>query len=258
MARPEGLDKFRWVCGSRSDPTRHLIPKFYNGRNRTFFFGAFEHYVQERLQLGTMNTTVPIPAFLNGDFGALLTNTKVGTDALGRDIFAGQIFDPKTLRRVGGRWVADPFLGNMIPANRPSKVSANVIDIYRKSYQPMMPGFLTNNSALPLYNDPWFHQTQLTFKGDHSSSASSKLSGSLIWTQRPRILVDQGGVWDPLHADKTGGPFSRARNQEVASRAARLNHNWTLGPSLINTASFTYRQACVARSLWAFLQPHWN
>lgn len=166
-----------------------------------------------------MNTTVPIPAFLNGDFGALLTNTKVGTDALGRDIFAGQIFDPKTLRRVGGRWVADPFLGNMIPANRPSKVSANVIDIYRKSYQPMMPGFLTNNSALPLYNDPWFHQTQLTFKGDHSSSASSKLSGSLIWTQRPRILVDQGGVLGPSARRQNG--WTLFQGQKPGSRQSR-------------------------------------
>jgi outer membrane receptor protein involved in Fe transport len=219
-----------------------VIPKVYDGRNKTFIFGAFEHYVQERLQLGTMNTTVPIPAFLSGDFSALLTNTMVGMDALDRHVLAGQIFDPKTLRQVGNRWVADPFPGNVIPANRLSGVSSKIADIYRKSYQPMMSGFLTNNSALPLFNDPWFHQTQLTFKGDHSISAASKLSGSLIWTQRPRVLVDQGGVWDPLDADRTGGAFSRARTQEVTSRSARLSHNWTLRSNLINTASFAFNR----------------
>jgi hypothetical protein len=217
-----------------------VIPKIYDGRNKTFIFGAFEHYVQQRLQLGSMNVTVPLPEFLDGDFSKLLTTTQVGTDALGRPVYSGQIFDPKTLRQVGGKWVSDPFQGNIIPKNRMSTVSSKVIDLFRKHYVPMLPGVLTNNSARTYYNDPWFHQTQLTIKADHSISNNNKLIGSLIWIQRPRILVDQGGVWDPLDPTNTGGPFARSRKQEVTSRSLRLADNMTFGPNLINTLSVAY------------------
>ncbi len=67
-----------------------IIPKVYNGKNRTFLFGAFEQYEQQRLQLNQdYGTTVPIPDFLNGNFSALLTNNVVGQDALAG--FAGGV-----------------------------------------------------------------------------------------------------------------------------------------------------------------------
>jgi len=78
--------------GSAGGPV--LIPKIYNGRNKTFLFGAFEHYTQERYQLSQDYTsTVPIPDFLSGNFSKLLTSELLGKDALGRNVFAGQIFD---------------------------------------------------------------------------------------------------------------------------------------------------------------------
>jgi hypothetical protein len=225
--------------GSLGGPV--VIPRIYDGRNRTFVFGAFEHYIQSRLQLGAYDRTVPIPDFLDGNFSRLLTGNVIGQDALGRDVLEGQIFDPATLRQVDGKWVADPFTGNIVPKNRMSAVSTKIIDIYRNQYKPMIPDRLINNNAATQYNDPWFHQTQLTIKGDHAVSDSNKFSGSLIWTQRPRILADQGGIWDP-GSGETGGPLSRARKQEVTSRAIRLANNWNLRSNLINTASFGYNR----------------
>jgi len=219
-----------------------VIPGLYNGENKTFIFGAFEHYQQQRLLLGAMNVTVPIPEFLNGDFSKLLTTTQVGTDQLGRPVFGGQIFDPATLRQVDGKWVSDPFPGNIIPASRVSAVSSKILDVFKKQYQPMIPGQLTNNSARTLYNDPWFHQTQLTVKGDHLLTDNNRLSGSVIWTQRPRILVDQGGVWDPNDSTNTGGPFSRSRKQEVTSRSLRVADNHTFRPNLINNLSAAFNR----------------
>ncbi len=226
-----------------------VIPGLYDGRDRTFFFGAFEHYIMENFPLGPMNQTVPIPEFLDGNFSALLKNNIVGQDALGRDVYEGQIFDPATLRKEGGKWVSDPFLGNIIPANRISKTSAKVADLFRQQYLPMVPGRLTNNSALTLTNNPWFHQTQLTFKGDHAFSTRNKLSGSFIWTQRPRILVDQGdgttgdgSIWSPKDTNNWGGPLARSRKQEVSSRRATLTDNWTVRPNLINTLSVAFNR----------------
>ncbi len=234
------VDGQKLFGGSAGGPI--VIPGLYDGRDRTFVFGAFEHYYRESYQLGAMNQTVPIPAFLDGDFNALLTNTVVGKDALGRDVFAGQIFDPATLRQVGGKWVSDPFDGNIIPTNRFSRTSSKIVDIFRSGYQPMVSGRLTNNSALTETNNPWFHQTQLTLKADHAFSTSNKLSGSLIWTQRPRILVDQGGIWDPQDPNGWGGPLARSRKQEVTSRRVTVSDNWTLRPNLINTVSLAFNR----------------
>lgn len=212
------------------------IPKVYNGKNRTFFFGSFEKYTQSNYLLSqSYSSTVPIPEFLNGDFSKLLTGKLLGQDALGRDVYQGQIFDPATLRQVGGKWVSDPFIGNIVPQNRFSAVSKKVVDIYRQSYQPMIAGRLTNNSTITNANNPWFHQTQFVVKGDHAFSDNNKLSGSFTWSQRPRILADQGGVWDPT--DNTGGPFAKARFQKVTGRQLHISDNWTITPRMVNTLS---------------------
>ncbi len=219
-----------------------VIPGLYNGKDRTFIFGAFEHYWSERYQLGPMNQTVPIPAFLDGDFSALLTNTVVGTDALGRDVYGGQIFDPATLQKVDGKWVSEPFLGNKIPANRISAVSRKITEVFRQGYLPMVAGRLTNNSGLTEANNPWFHQTQLTMKADHNVSDKHKISGSFIWTQRPRILVDQGGIWDTQDPNGWGGPLAKSRLQKVTSRRVTLSDSLTLRPTLINTFSVAFNR----------------
>lgn len=233
-------DRQKLGGGSAGGPI--IIPGIYNGRDRTFIFGAFEQYNRESYQLGAMNATVPIPAFLNGDFSALLTNNVVGKDALGRSVYAGQIFDPATLRKVGSAWVSDPFQGNIIPKERFSKASSQIVEIFSKSYSPMVAGRLTNNSGLTETNNPWFHQTQLTLKGDHAFSTRNKLSGSFIWTQRPRILADAGGIWDPQDPNGWGGPLARSRKQEVTSRRVTLSDNWTLRPNLINTLSLAFNR----------------
>ncbi|MDP2995883.1 MAG: TonB-dependent receptor [Bryobacterales bacterium] len=230
-----------------------IIPKLYSGRNRTFVFGSFEKYTMSNYALSqSYGVTVPTPEFLNGDFSKLLTGKILGQDALGRDVIQGQIFDPKTLRQVSGKWVSDPFVGNIIPQSQFSGVSKKIVEIYRKSYQPMIPGRLTNNSTTTAANNPWFHQTQLTVKGDHAFSDANKLSGSFTWSQRPRILADQGGVWDPLDSEGAGGPLARARFQKVAGRQARISDNWTISPRLVNTFSAAlnrYRNPSTSKQL---------
>ena len=65
-----------------------VIPKLYDGHNKTFFFGNFDY---TRLRSGVLpgfGNTTPTDAFKAGDFSALLTGNQIGTDALGRPIFA--------------------------------------------------------------------------------------------------------------------------------------------------------------------------
>lgn len=81
-----------------------VIPKLYNGKNKTFFLFTGEKYRE-----GTpapLVSTVPTAAMKNGDFSGLV-------DASGRQIV---IYNPRTGRDVNGVWTRDPFPGNIIPA----------------------------------------------------------------------------------------------------------------------------------------------
>ena len=77
--------------------------------------------------------TLPTPDMMAGNFSALL-GPQVGTDALGRPILSGQIYDPSTTRVVNGQTIRDPFQGNIIPAIRISSISQTV-----QSYFPSLP-----------------------------------------------------------------------------------------------------------------------
>ena len=169
---------------------------------------------------------------LKGDFSQLLNTgaAPLGTDPGGNPIYPGAIFDPRT---------GLVFPGNVIPQGRISSTSGQITDIYRQGYLPQIDR-LINNSAITFYNDPDFKQHQISAKLTHRFSEKSQLSGSFIWTQRPRTLVDQGGIWDPNDPDQTGGPLSRGRRQDVGSRQARLSHSYTLSPNVINVANVTY------------------
>ncbi len=60
-----------------------IIPKLYNGKNKTFFFFAYEEYLESN-QL-TFSDTVPTAAFRNGDFSAISANGTCSLCAALRD-----------------------------------------------------------------------------------------------------------------------------------------------------------------------------
>ena len=89
-----------------------LIPKIYNGKNRTFFMFDFEgHRLRQPNQVG--ESLVPTQAFENGDLSALLNRH----DTSGNSLPSIQIIDPIT---------GSPFAGNIIPASRISPIAQNL------------------------------------------------------------------------------------------------------------------------------------
>ena len=81
-----------------------VIPKIYNGRNKTFWLSDYainhEHTVNLRV------ATVPTPEMLNGDFSF--------KDAVGGGL---PIYNPFSTRLVGTTWTRDPLPNNLIPKN---------------------------------------------------------------------------------------------------------------------------------------------
>ncbi|HET8550151.1 MAG TPA: carboxypeptidase-like regulatory domain-containing protein, partial [Bryobacteraceae bacterium] len=97
-------------------------------RNKTFFLGSYEGF--RRVRGATGRRSVPTAAMRQGDFSAQL-GAPVGTDALGRAVFANQIFDARTSRMVPGsnRYVRDPFPGNRIFADRIDPIAAKLLQM---------------------------------------------------------------------------------------------------------------------------------
>ena len=89
-----------------------LIPKHYNGRDKTFFFFNQKFFALSPPVPGL--TTVPTNAYRNGDFSGALTGRTL-TDSNGRQIPEQTIFDPNTERVVNGQVIRDQFPGNIIP-----------------------------------------------------------------------------------------------------------------------------------------------
>jgi len=119
---------------------RVWIPKLYDGRNKTFFYLAFEAFYQKQTTAGILQT-VPTVAMRGGDFSGALTGKVLGTDPLGRSIPENTIYDPRTNQTVGGQIVRDPFPGNIVPPSRLDQVALKV-----QSFIPLptRPGILNN------------------------------------------------------------------------------------------------------------------
>jgi hypothetical protein len=215
------------------------IPKLVHGKDKWFWYVAYEKYNESYAGGGSPTNTVPLPDWWTGNLGNYLTGDVLGQDALGRDVYRGAIYDPDTTRTVNGNVVRDMFPGNIIPLNRISTVSQNLGKIMLAHYKPEL-DTLTNNSFFPISNQAGFNQTQFSTKSDFQINSKQRLSGSFVFVDRPRTLLDQGGVWD--FTDPNGGPLSRARLQWVASHYIRLAHDWTISPTMMNHIQGAYNR----------------
>jgi hypothetical protein len=156
-------------------------------KNKTFFFVNADWTRFRSGVLPGFGNTTPIPAFREGDFSSLLTGNQIGTDALGRPIFEGQIFNPATTRVVGGIPVRDPYPGNVIPAGDPlrSQVAAQIAAILP---DPDRAGITNNVAGNPAGDQTWELDARvLLARIDHNFTPNARLSLSGFYNNRPSI-----------------------------------------------------------------------
>jgi hypothetical protein len=213
------------------------IPKLKVFKDKWFFYTAYEKYNESYAGGGSPTNTVPLSAWYSGDLSRYLTNQSLGTDALGNTVYRGAIYDPGTSQTVNNTLVRTMFPGNIIPKSRISAVSQNLAKIMLEHYKPQVMGpdgqeAMINNSFWPIANQAGFTQVQFSTKSDYLINSNHRLSGSFVFVDRPRTLLDQGGVWD--FNDPNGGPLSRARLQYVATHYIRLAEDWTISPTVLN------------------------
>jgi len=214
--------------------------------NKTFFFTNFDY---TRLRSGVLpgfGNTTPTDAFKAGDFGALLTNNQIGTDALGRPIFGGEIFNPATTRLVNGVPVRDPYPGNVIPGNDPlrSQVAAKVAALM---VHPDRPGTAFNVAGNPAGDQTWvLNARNILGRLDHSFTPNFKMSHSFYWNHRPSIrncgetsgcTTQFSGETEPQKNDTY---YGQGFYQRISTLHAHQQFDWVIRNNLLNHSTVAW------------------
>ncbi len=219
-----------------------IIPKVYNGKDKTFFFYSYEYF--RETQALTFTDTLPNAQYQAGNFSAISPNggagfnttlgvpaTAIATDALGRAVYANEIFDPTTRTTApNGAGVASPFMNNIIPLTRFSPVAVAV--------QGVLPA-LSNNALYNNYNgsNPGQRITSIpSIKVDQILGPKQKLSFYYQHTNTSAQYTTPNGNADGLPPLITGARGSIP----IGGPAIRLNYDYSVTPTLLAHAAIGY------------------
>ncbi len=156
-----------------------LVPKLYNGKNKTFFFFNWESGRQVAGSFGGI-ALVPPTALRQGDFSSI----------------AAPIYDPTTKQ---------PFAGNVIPSSRIAPYARKFLDGFVPAPNANDPGinFRGPRVAAPITQD------QYVSRIDHSFSSRDNLSGSYMFNT-------QADDTTPTFGFDTRGNRARGQNLSLA------------------------------------------
>ncbi|MDP3001232.1 MAG: TonB-dependent receptor, partial [Bryobacterales bacterium] len=180
-----------------------LIPKLYNGRDKTFWFASWEGF--RRRRASTLRLATPPAELRAGDFSGVAS-----------------IFDPLTGQiDAAGRIVRQPFSGNQIPKNRMEPSMTYLIDLMMPL--PNQPG-LTRNFVRQesSRND----RDIFVARADHTISSKDNIFG--------RVLHQRVGEFNP-----NANPNMYGVNRfDVDTVAAGWNHIFS--PTTVLEVKYSY------------------
>ncbi len=215
-------------------------------KNKLFIFGDYQGTRiasnSQALNLGIGGAmTIPTPAMIGGDFSQLLTNVQLGTDALGRPVYQGEIFDPNTTRVVNGQLVRDPFPGNIIPQNRFDPASAKILSLF-----PQPNTSYPTSGSIP-QND-YFIVTPVNQgidqgdgRVDYHISEKDTVFGSLSWSEKNQTNGQ------PLPGALDATYFASAQETDLA-RNAMLSWTRVWNPRLISETRVAFTRLVTSRT----------
>ncbi|MDE1177427.1 MAG: TonB-dependent receptor [Edaphobacter sp.] len=227
------------------------IPKVYNGKDKSFFFFNYERDSFNNLGFGGSNATIPTPEMLDGDFSAWLDPSKtlnansgktITTDILGRPVVFGQIYNPDTTRTLSkgevdsatGRiaksngFVRDPYANNKIATTQFNPVATNILK--QKLPTNFLSNQVVNNIPTLASTVPTIMQHFIAAKLDQVLTSNQKLS--LFYDYNDRKSINGCGPCWSLPSENN--ILDTGYNQVFKNHIARINHYWTITPSISN------------------------
>ena len=221
------------------------IPKIYNGKDRTFFFFAYEQYLETAYF--PFSDTVPTSDYLGGNFSKISANGTCSlcalygiptgplgglnaagqpnyTDANGQPTYANEIYDPTTrgINAVNGRAYALPFSNNVVPGPMLNQSSLAI----QKLFPAAGTANLTNNYLGAV---PGNRYTAIpSIKVDQIISPKDKVSFYWSRINTEAQIANGYGAADglPLEIGQYRGTF-------IPTYTTRLNYDRTLTPTLL-------------------------
>jgi hypothetical protein len=200
------------------------LPKIYNGRDKTYFYFAYEGYRFPQTS-GVGTTTIPTPAMINGDFSGWTPNGALTP-----------IYDPSTTAPDGnGGYTRQMFAGNKIPASRLSPLAQNIAKFYPA---PNLPGLVNNYletgaGAKSLINNAFL------VKFDQNFGSRNKLA--FTWTKSTSYFNNAYDS-DLNSANNWGNslPYPLAGRQyyhgdQYYGNVFRVNDTQVITPGVVNT-----------------------
>ena len=231
-----------------------LVPKIYNGKNKTFFFFSYEGDRKRNYTPAALRT-LPTTAFKNGDFSALLDPSFTGnsnsgtaiTDGDGNPAVFGAIYDPhSTTQLPDGSYTRTPFPGNIIPTSDISKVSANILKL-APIPNPLLSTMLRNYPGVA--NQPFFDLNTYGGKLDHVINGKNRMAVFVNSNERLRYN-GAGHGYEPIPGSATG----YFAVQDILGTMIRATEDWVIGPTFLNHFGFGYNRLNNANSSVTFGQ----
>lgn len=205
LARPK--DRFNEYGAGVGGPI--WIPKIYNGRNKSFFF--FTYSKDKRpISTGAALSTVPTALMRQGNFSEV----------------SQAIYDPNT---TSGN-TRTPFPGNIIPRDRWSKISTNLVN---QIPNPTRPTLIGNYDFI---NTTIFDRVIYNLKFDHAITVNNRVSFTVTKEDNPS---------DVLQA--LPGPLSQGLKTSQKPDNWRWNHDLVIKPTILLHTTFGYSRT---RQLW--------
>jgi Carboxypeptidase regulatory-like domain/TonB dependent receptor len=204
------------------------IPKYYDGRDKTFWFFSWEAF---RLRQGAspVLTTVPTPAELGGDFSSPGIATIM--DPCGGTVTSGacpNYTGPPT-----------PFPGNMIPASRLNPTSQALEKLWPGANSPCTP-----DSIIGCKNN--YAKSYAT--GGNQNQVVGRLDQTLSANQRIFFRYTYWNVLD-LPQDPLGTGLCQDRCAEkYNTTAVALGYNWNVTPNTIAAVNASLSRFAYNRS----------
>jgi hypothetical protein len=194
-----------------------MLPKLYDGRNRTFFLWGYEGIIEGRPRNNSSAPTVPTDKMKNGDFSDLLAVSP-----------NYQIYNPFTRVVEGARYRAQPFPGNIIPPSLFSPVGRKILEFFPR---PLQAGNAdgTNNYLRPEMQEVIDYHSH-TIRLDQVVSDKQRLFARVSWYDRAAAY---NNYFNNL---ATGTKFG------FESRAAVLDDVYVLSPTTVLNVRYGYNR----------------
>ena len=247
----DAIDANRWENNKAGQPIGAFRQNQFGGtaggpiiKNKLFIFGDYQGTRIASTggaypSLGTSGFfTIPTPAMRNGDFSGIV-GKQVGTDALGRPIYQGEIYDPLSQRTVNGQLVRDPFQGNKIPVSRFDPAAAKIMALFPNPNVPFASGQYPQNDYFTTTKGGW-NTDQGDGRVDYHLSDKDSLFGSLSWSDTNKF----NGAPLPGALDAT---YFASNAEQDLSRNAMLSYTRVWSPTLISETRVAYTRLVTSR-----------